>query len=201
MAITKDEVSKEIKLNLPANLADEVADDIKAEVGEFLVESILDYVGDGRSPVTGQQFKQLSKPYADDEKGGRRTPNLDLEGDMLNSLIFKPTKNGVEVGIYDDDQAIKAFGHITGFEGHPWLDGVAPARPFIPGTKADFTGKIMEGVQQIVDKRLAEEEPEFQETRVEPRRSPLEDEDLPSRVVSSQSAFDRLIRGLFDGEG
>lgn len=200
MAITKDEVSKEIKLDLPSNLPADVKADIQAEVGEFLVESILDYVGDGRSPVTGQQFKQLSKAYADEEKGGRRTPNLDLEGDMLNSLTFKPTKSGVEVGIYDDSQAIKAYGHITGFEGHPWLEGVAPARPFIPGTKGNFAGKIMEGVQEIVNKRLAEE-PEFQETRMEPRRSPLDDEDLPDRVVSSQSAFDRLIRGLLDGEG
>ncbi len=202
MAITKSEVSKEIKLDIPSNIPKEVRDDIKSEVGEYLVESILDYVGDGRSPVTGQQFKQLSKPYADEEKGGRRLPNLDLEGDMLNSLVFKETKNGVEVGIFDSGEAIKAYGHITGFEGHPWLDGVAPARPFIPGTKGNFTGKIMEGVDAIVNKRVAEAKedlPDQEQIRVEPRRTPRED--VTSRVVSTRSALDDIISEVFDGEG
>lgn len=204
MAITKDEVSKEIKLNIPKDIPDEVASDIKDEAGEFVRDSILDYVGDGRSPVDGQKFKQLSKQYADEEKGGRRVPNLDLEGDMLNALIYEKTKGGINVGIFDSSEAIKAYGHITGFEGHPWLEGVAPARPFIPGTKGTFTGKIMDGVQEIVDKRVKEyraDNPPEEQVRARTRRGPVEDEgDIRDRVATDRSALDRLISSVFGGE-
>ena len=114
MPITLDQVTKEIDLKLPDSLPDAIKSDIKAEVGDFVLVSILDYVGDGKSPVSGRAFKALDKEYAEREKGGRTLPNLELEGDMLRSLEFKPTDKGIEIGIFDSSQTPKAFNHNTG---------------------------------------------------------------------------------------
>jgi hypothetical protein len=113
---------------------------------------MLDYIAEGASPVKGvKSFKKLSKKYADLEKMGDRLPNLDLEGDMLQSLTFKIVRGGLEVGIFDKEEAIKSFGHNTGFEGHPYLDGVGPKRQFIPDEDQSLKSDIEKGVLEIID--------------------------------------------------
>lgn len=188
MAITLSEVSKSIDLDLPANLPADVKNDIKDEVGSFLVDSILDYVGEGRSPVTGRGFKQLDKEYADREKGGRTLANLDLEGDMLNSLIYRKTGDGVDVGIFDDSQTPKAFNHNTG--------DTLPKRQFIPDESENFVGDIKKGVEKIVKDRVSE----FREDTFEPR---VAAETRPTRsapVVTTQSAVDDILDEIFNGD-
>ena len=83
----------------------------KTAVGNYLVESILREVGNGKSPVEGETFKKLGKEYAKKEHGGRRLPILELEGDMLAALKSE-NKSGdnIEVGI-TGVEAPKADGH------------------------------------------------------------------------------------------
>jgi hypothetical protein len=166
------------------------------EVGEYIISSILDDVGGGLSPVTGQRFKFLNKDYADEDKGGDRLPNLDLEGDMLNSLVFIKDGDAVEYGIFNEAQAIKSYGHNTGMEGHPFLDGKVPERKFIPSDNENLRRSILDGIDRIVDNyRLP---PELE----------LEGEDIPLSpngsnggvAVSTQaSIFDSLFEDLFGG--
>lgn len=59
-----------------------------------------------------------------------RPVNLLLSGDMLGALDYKPTKGGVEVGIFDKDEAKKAKTHQEG------LNGV-PKRRFMPSAKGE----------------------------------------------------------------
>lgn len=121
---------------------------VKQEIGHFIVNEILLFVGRGESPVAGQRaFKKLSSPYAKAEKRGDRTPNLDLEGDMLDALTFKDTPLGISVGIFDAKQAPKAHGHNTGFDGErPDL-----RRAFIPDENETFKQSIMAGVNGILN--------------------------------------------------
>jgi hypothetical protein len=93
------EISKEIKLNLK-DVPKSQRTKAKDEIGEFLVGEILEQLSQGKSPVSGESFKRLSKEYADSEKGGDTTPNLELEGDLLNALEYKRTRDGIKVGIF-----------------------------------------------------------------------------------------------------
>jgi hypothetical protein len=165
MPITQDQVTKEIDLQLPDILPESVASEIKRDVGDYVTVAILDYVGQGQSPVQGgKKFKQLSKEYADEEKGGRREPNLELNGDMLGSLTYKATDKGVEVGIFDSSQAPKAYNHCVG--------DTLPKRQFIPDKSQSFVGEIEKGIRELVNKRIMESALGEFEPRPQPRSTP-----------------------------
>lgn len=161
MAFSKDEMSFAFSPDLPDDITAEERETVLNEIGDYLVTEILSYVGDGKSPVSGKgNFKQLSRAYADAQKLGDRSPILELDGDMLEALTFKISKDreSIIVGIFDDDQAIKAYGHCTGMEGHPWLEGVTPVRQFIPREDEKLKKDIMDYVETIIEDVLGERE-------------------------------------------
>jgi phage gpG-like protein len=159
MAFSKDEMSFTFEPDLPDDITSEEKRRVLDEIGDYLVTEILSYVGDGNSPVSGKgKFKQLSKAYADAQKLGDRKPILELDGDMLEALTYKIAKGKLVVGIFDDEQAIKAYGHNTGMEGHPWLDGVTPVRQFIPKENEKLKKNITDYVQTIIEDVLGERE-------------------------------------------
>lgn len=170
---------------------------VKQEIGELLVGEILTYVGDGKSPVQGQgSFKKLNKQYANEQKGGDRNPNLDLEGDMLNALTYKNTRNGIEVGIFDSTQAAKAEGHNTGFKGHPRLEGVAPKRQFIPDDDQGFKKQIEARVKRVIKDYTP---PKDNQTRPETTFPTTPPQTARSTQIDINDLFDdNFIEGLFD---
>jgi len=157
MPFSKDEMTFIFEPNLPDDMTASEKKKALEEIGDYLVTEILSYVGDGRSPVSGQgNFRQLSRPYADAKKLGDRRPILELDGDMLEALTYKIVKGQLVVGIFDDEQAIKAYGHCTGMEGHPWLEGVTPVRQFIPREDEQLKRNITDYVQTIIEDVLDE---------------------------------------------
>ena len=159
MAIDLKKIAKEIKLDLsdvPRNQRSQV----KQEVGNFVVEEILRSVSSASTPVSGGKYKAtLSKDYADEEKGGNRTANLELEGDMLDSLEFKNTREGVEVGIFKASEVPKADGH-NNFSGKSKL----PTRQFIPKENEKFKRNIEKGIKDIVNEFKVSPEPRIPST-------------------------------------
>lgn len=148
MAYKKTKVTKRLYFNVPKG-ADETA--LNTEIGEFVIDEILRDLSQGKSPVSGKNFKKLNKLYADDQKGGDTTPNLELEGDMLSELTWKPAKGGIEIGFFDDnDETAKAYGHNTGMKGHKTLSGKVPQRQFIPRSSETFKGSIEKGIKNII---------------------------------------------------
>ncbi len=131
---------------------------VKKEVGDFLVNEILLHVGGGESPVRGEgAFKTLDGDYAKAEKGGNTTPNLDLEGDMLDALGYKVTGEGLEIGILDENQWGKADGHNKFGRKN---NNKIPKRRFIPTKSGNFTKEIMSGVRQIIKENSKNRQPE-----------------------------------------
>jgi hypothetical protein len=120
------------------------------EIGEYLKFTMLDFIGDKKSPVDGDKFENLSSKYA--KKVGHKYSDLQFEGDMLDALDFKtkPRKYEIQIGFFDKDQSAKAFGHTTGMEGHPWLDGVTPKRKIIPIEGETFDDEIMDGIGTLI---------------------------------------------------
>lgn len=117
------------------------------QIGELLVEQILDYVGDQKSPVTGSSFRPLSIEYArrKKEEVGNTKANLDLFGDMLSAVDYKIRDDKIEIGVFGPE-APKADGHnnISG-------DSKIPTRRFIPIEGQTFAPEIKSLIEQTVD--------------------------------------------------
>jgi hypothetical protein len=152
---SKKEVSKTLKINLDKVKTRSRKKEALNDIAEFVLDSILDRVGDGKSPVheENKKFKRLNPDYANKEKGGDRLPNLDLEGDMLDSLKSKInlSQSEITIGVFND-QAAKAYGHNTGFKGHPNKKMRNPSnkRRFIPRESQKFDKEIRDGIREIV---------------------------------------------------
>lgn len=153
MPITKSQVWKKIDLDIPKDLSASEKRELKELIGQFVVDSILDRTGSAKTSVSGGEYKaSLSKKYKrlKDELGGQLFANLELEGDMLSSLTYEDGGgNSIKVGIFDGDQAAKAYGHNTGFKGHPTIKG-GPKRQFIPAPDEEFARPIMSGIKDII---------------------------------------------------
>lgn len=124
--------------------------DIKAQIGRYIVEEILQHVGDGKTPVRGGKYKRsLSKEYKKRkaEISSSLFANMELEGDMLNSLVFKKHRGSeISVGIWDSKEAAKADGH-NNHSGKSKL----PPREFIPKDDQTFKKSIIDGMKEIID--------------------------------------------------
>lgn len=151
MPFNKEETSFFIKLETKGLDKDE-REELYDQVGDFVVTEMLESLSRGVSPLSGVgKFKQLSKKYAEDQKGGDRTPNLELDSDMLSALEYKPGRGGIWVGIFDEDEAIKSYGHNTGMRGHPILKGKGVKRPFIPRKGESLKKDITDYIDDIVE--------------------------------------------------
>lgn len=150
MAISQSEVSFNFEIPNFEAVPIEARDQLVDEIGEFLLDSILDYVGESRSPVAGGKFKrELSDAYK--KISGKDNANLDLTGSMLDSMEIIPDyDNGVvTIGIFDGDEAPKAFNHQTG--------DTLPVRQFIPNEGEILKAEILRGVGRIIEEYLSEQ--------------------------------------------
>ena len=155
MPITMKETSFTYEVPIPDGIKAGKKKEFMEKVGRYLVDSMLDMIADGNSPVEGiGEFKELNPEYAEEEKGGNRTANMDEHGDMLQALTYKIVGNTLKIGIFDERQAIKSYAHNTGFKGHPYLEGKAPKRQFIPGKDETLDEDILRGVGGITDEYL-----------------------------------------------
>jgi len=181
MAIEK--ISKELELDLSkVPRADRTT--VKQEIGNFIIEEIMRSVSEGTSPVSGRgKFKILNKQYAKSQKGGDRNPNLDLFGDMLDSLTFKNTSQGIEVGIFRSSQVPKADGH-NNFSGESTL----PERRFIPDESEGFKRDIEKGIKDIINDFSVKEFP----------RPPIDV--VPSKSKTTPKETSVTIDDLFDDD-
>lgn len=119
----------------------------KREIGEYIVEQILLDVAKKRSPVYGDAFQPLtSVPYKEKKRdeGLSAVADLQLSGDMLDSLDYRITDEGIEVGVYGS-AAPRADGHNN-------LSGASqiPTRRFIPDVGESFRTGIMREIERIV---------------------------------------------------
>jgi hypothetical protein len=140
MPISLDEIEYDFLPDL-SDVPDQLKDEALNDIGEFLIDSILDYVSRSISPVNGGSFQaKLSREYA--EREGKSRANLDLNGDMLDSLGFGVIGETIKIMITDKDQIPKAYNHNVG--------DTLPQRQFIPDDDQTFKSDILRGVNRII---------------------------------------------------
>ncbi len=122
-------------------------------MGNYLKEQILNDCSEEKSVVTGRKWKGLSKNYLNykERVSSSDKANMELFGDMLDALEFKPTRDGIEIGIFDDKQAQKADNHNK-FSSASTKTPL-PKRQFIPNAKENetFRSKVLEQVKEIIN--------------------------------------------------
>ena len=124
------------------------ANAIRKEVADYILEEVLNRVGDGRSPVAGGKWKRgLSKEYKQRklEESGVGFANMELEGDMLDALRTRVMSDGTVELIIEGSEGDKADGH-NNFSGKSRL----PLREFIPKPGQSLKRDIVEGIREIV---------------------------------------------------
>lgn len=135
-------------------LSREKREEIAKEVGTYLVEQIALSVNELTSPISGGGFKKtLSRKYRDEKlkEGGAPVPNLQLTGEMLDSLSFKVNSKGLDIGVYGK-AAKRADGH-NNLSGESEL----PERRFLPDVDQKFKSDIQSEVDQIIEDSVAKD--------------------------------------------
>lgn len=142
------------------DLSRQQIDTIYNDAADLVLEKILFDVGNGKSPVTGKNFPKLDKKYIANKKREGGTilsgggSNLELHGDLIDSLQINKKGNKLELTV-SDSQAAKAYGHNTGFEGHPTIKN-GPKRKFIPMDDETLRPDIRKSLREMI-KRIAQE--------------------------------------------
>lgn len=117
------------------------------EIGEFLVEQTLVNAAESESIVKGEKIPALSsKPYKlkkRDEVGNTRA-NLELTGEMLDSVDYKASGNSVTIGVYGE-AALRADGH-NNFSGKSSL----PKRRIFPSEGQEYKPSIQKEISKII---------------------------------------------------
>lgn len=123
------------------------ADAARKEIAKVIEERVIEYCGDGKSPVEGGSWKRsLSKDYKKRKtaQGGNPYADMILDGDMLQALEVRAKGTRLELGVYGSKEAAKADGH-NNFSGKSSL----PAREFIPREGGTFKRAIISEIKEI----------------------------------------------------
>jgi hypothetical protein len=147
MPISKDEVTTILGISIPDWVDQKDKENILNEIGDYLVNEVVSYTESGVSAVDGVgEFPKLNPKYAKSEKAGDERANLDLTGAMLGSVEYKITDGSLEIGVFDKDQAPKAYNHNVG--------DTLPKRQFIPDKGQKFDPDIMSGIDDLLSNFL-----------------------------------------------
>ena len=137
---------KELELDIPRSNRKAALED----AATYIKEAMLDYIGEGKSPVEkGKWVRSLTKQYAKtkSEQSSANFANLELTGEMLDSLTVDVSGSNIIVDV-GDDQRDKAEGHLTGIYGDS--NKIRP-RQFMPQKGESFKREIMSNIKKILE--------------------------------------------------
>jgi len=133
----------------------------KEEISEYIVDTILDYVSKGESPVSGGKWSELSPEYKKIKAkiSGSSKANMELFGDMLDDLSAEFSGNRLKVGFgkdADELSKLKAENHNK-FTARSKKKSAktkkykVPERNFIPRKTQSFKKEIMRDISNIIN--------------------------------------------------
>jgi len=165
-------IEKEIELNL-TGIATSKHAQVKKEVGDFVINEIIEHLDRGVSPVAKLgKFAALDPKYAKAEKGGRRVANLQLEGDLLDAIQHTSRGNKLKDSVrifVEKNETDKADGHnqLTS-KAKAWAKKKGfPKRRFIPDGRQKFNKDIKDGIDDIINRfERSNPKPEPQQNNV-----------------------------------
>lgn len=140
ISLSKDEVKQEINL---ASLFGRNPTQSEAEAFFEAAKELIIERTQSNKDINQKQFKDYSDKYAELKGVSVDEVDMTLFGDMLEAIDYDFSRGKLTLKI-DDDNAIKAYAHMTGYEGHPTITN-GPKRKFF-GLKKDEAQAIAQGV-------------------------------------------------------
>lgn len=143
MAISKKKMTSRVRIKDLLDESDYKAykklskkrkENIKDEVGFTLNNEVNKELDQSRSPAQGGKFKKKLKD-------GTSSYLFDT-GELRGNLLHENYRDGIEYGVFDSENAAKAYGHHTNMKGHPTLQGKVGKRQIIPEKGGNFKPKI-----------------------------------------------------------
>ncbi len=125
------------------------------DIADYVKSEVLQYVGQGESPVSGGRWqKKLSPAYAHikEKISSSNFANMELTGEMLDALETRVVGGKIQIGWFGGEQAAKADGH-NNFSG----DSSLPTRQSIPKPGQTFKRDIVSGMKDIAKEFLPDD--------------------------------------------
>lgn len=130
-------------------------ENVRAVFFESALERLQKRLDEGRG-VNGQlgNYSESYKNSLAFKVFGKSNPvNMQLTGDMLTAVNeLDSSKNKMKIGIDDELEAAKAYAHMTGFKGHPTLDGKVRKREWFGWTDKELK-EIANAIKPEVTKK------------------------------------------------
>lgn len=126
-------------------------EEIKKEVGELLIKEVNSDLDASRSPVKDGSFKK-NKKRTKGKKGSGGPSRLFESGDMRASITFEEFRDGIEFGIFEQEQANKADNHNKNSAASKKT--LVPRREFIPKEGQTFREPILNRIKKLVSEAV-----------------------------------------------
>jgi hypothetical protein len=133
---------------------------IKESIGQAIIDRIVQRTSEDSIDRYGKSLGKYSKSYAKSlfgqvygkKAGGDVT--LLATGDMLGGMnVIAQTSQSITIGFDQDEQNTKAYGHVSGMQGHPTLEGKVKKRDFmgLPKSELDAIAAEFEADAKRID--------------------------------------------------
>lgn len=145
---TKSETSVTLDLFEGRRLSAAAKEQVREQVGQYLVEQTLADIASAKSPVAGEgSFPALKKgPYREKklEELGTAKADQQFSGETLDEFDFKSTSNGIKIGVFGDRAPV--------FDGHNNLSGKSslPRRRSLPDEGQKYRPEIEKEINRII---------------------------------------------------
>ena len=136
------EVSQTINLN--DLIEGEATEQQAAEFFDLVKERIIERSQSGVD-INESPFDDYSEKYAESKGVSVGDVDMTLSSDMLENINYE-FKNGVIKIFVDENEAPRAYAHMTGFKGHPTIKN-GPVRKFF-GVNDDDAVNFAESVKE-----------------------------------------------------
>lgn len=147
LTVNESEISQEFDLKklTGADLSN------NPDLVEAIAQESLDYMLNRVSENKGLGGKKLKSPYSKDYSESldfkaagksKNNVNMRLSGDMLETIDITTANNKFKLEVASD-QVAKAYGHMSGFEGHPTIPKGKYKREFFGLTESEFKENIL----------------------------------------------------------
>lgn len=140
------DILKELDLEIPKDRQKEALQ----AASEFLKETMLDYIGEGKSPVQGGRWvRSLSPEYKKKkmEESGVNFSNLELTGGFLDNLKVDVSGSKIVIDVDSDDYG-RAEGFISGEYG---ANSEIKKRQFMPQPGESFKKQILSDLRTLLE--------------------------------------------------
>lgn len=127
---------------------------LKLSIGQEIIDYMRDRTSKGKD-YNGEAFAKYSESYKKSDEyeayGKSSKVNMSLTGDMLASIDLETSGNLMTFVFDDAEDEAKAFGHMSGMEGHKHLDGKTPKRLFFGISQDEINTKILPKFKGDID--------------------------------------------------